>query len=99
MFKALSAAVIALSLIAGPVLAEGVMNAPAAGKGATATVLTPKAKVAVHKSHKHVAKKAIAKKHLAKKHIVKKHLGKKHFAHKHIAKKHLAKKHSVKSAI
>ena len=87
MIKTLSAAAIAISLIAGPVLAQGYVSGDA-------RVAAP-AKVQIHKGHLHKAsvhKARISKVHVNKAHVNKAH---RHFAHvKHVKKfnKHVAKR-------
>jgi hypothetical protein len=58
MMKSLSAAVIAMSLIAGPALAQGTAPVTTSAKiDATANVKTPSVhKRVVHKSHRHVVR-------------------------------------------
>lgn len=83
MFKTISAAAIALSLIAAPALAQGA--GPASEPAAATTQLK---KPVVHKTQKHAAKHKV-RKHVAHKHVAKKHLTKKHAAKKHVVKKHV----------
>ncbi len=82
MIKTLSAAAIAISLIAGPVLAQGYVSGDA-------RVAAP-AKVQTHKAHLHKA--SVHKARISKVHVNKAH---RHFAHvKHVKKlnKHVAKR-------
>jgi len=84
MLKTISAALLAASLIAGPVLAQGASTNTQAGANAnTGTMAKPAAKTA-HKATKHVKH---ATKHVTKhtKHM-KKHVTKKHVTHKQMGK-------------
>ncbi|MFA6265909.1 MAG: hypothetical protein WC670_09385 [Pseudolabrys sp.] len=85
MFKTISAAAIALSLIAVPAFAQGGNSAATAPAGAVTTPTKP----IVHKARKHVAK------YKAHKNVVHQHAVKKHMAHKHAVKKHIVKKHAT----
>ena len=86
MFKTISAAAIALSLIAAPAFAQGA--GPASEPAAATTQLKKPVVHKVHKTQKHAAKHKV-RKHVAHKHVAKKHIVKKHAAKKHVVKKHV----------
>jgi hypothetical protein len=95
MLRKLAAAVIAASLIAGPALAQGNMNAPATTSQPAAKANGPaqKSELIVTKTKKHVAMHRHHRKHFA--HV-------KHVKHVKIVKhaKHLKQvKHSAKTKI
>lgn len=79
MLRKFAVALVAMSLIAGPALAQS--NAPA----------TDTAPMTTGQPAKVDAKKTVTTKHVTKKHVAKKHFTKKHVAKHHVKTKHVSK--------
>jgi hypothetical protein len=89
MLRKLAVALVAASLIAGPVLAQS--NTPATDTAPMTTGQPAQVDAKKTVAVKHVTKKHVAAKHLAKKHVAAKHITKKHVASKHVKKMHVSK--------
>jgi hypothetical protein len=83
MIKTLSAALVAVSMLAAPALAATAEKMPAA------PIAKPMSAGTTVKAHVTHVKKHVARHHRAHKHVA--HAGKRHVAKHHVAKRHLSK--------